>query len=181
MRITETSLPGCYEIQPNIFKDQRGRFIKVFHQEIFADFGLVSHFAEDYYSVSHRRVLRGLHFQVPPYDHAKLVFCLDGQILDAVVDLRVGSPLYGRCATFELSGSKANMLYISPGLAHGFYVVTDKATVMYKVTTVYSPEHDTGIIWNSAGIPWPDSQPIISSRDGGFVTLAEFQSPFKFE
>ena len=181
MRLTEIALPGCYEIQTNPLEDLRGRFVKVFHKEIFANLGLEINFAEEYCSVSYHRVLRGLHFQVPPHEHLKLVYCVEGRVLDVVVDLRVGSPQYGKFATIELSAQKGNMLYIAPGLAHGFYVLTDKAIMIYKVTSVYSAEHDTGILWNSAGIPWPDPQPIISPRDRGFVTLSEFLSPFRYE
>ncbi|MBE9224570.1 dTDP-4-dehydrorhamnose 3,5-epimerase [Phormidium sp. LEGE 05292] len=180
MNIQPTSLPGCYEIQPNIFEDDRGKFVKIFHQEVFAEYKLETHFAEEYYSVSHQRVLRGLHFQLPPYEHTKLVYCVVGQVMDAVVDLRVGSPTYGKYATFELSAQKANLIYIPPGFAHGFYVLSDRAVLIYKVTTVYSREHDAGILWNSVGIPWSDKQPIISARDSSFVTFADFLTPFRY-
>ena len=173
-------MPGCFQISPQILKDHRGDFIKTLHQEIFENHGLQTHFAEEYYSISRKGVLRGLHFQTPPHEHTKLVYCVAGAVLDAIVDLRLGSPAFGQFAIFELNAEKANMLYIPPGLAHGFYARTENVTMMYKVSTVYSPRHDGGIRWNSANIPWPDDQPILSGRDATFPGLSEFKSPFQF-
>lgn len=180
MNIQPTSLPGCYEIQPSVFNDIRGKFVKTFQKEIFAQSKLETNFAEEYYSVSHQRVLRGLHFQAPPYEHTKLVYCVMGKVMDVVVDLRVGSPTYGQFATLEVSAQKANVIYIPPGLAHGFYVLSDSAVLIYKVTTVYSPKHDSGIHWNSVKIPWPNTQPIVSPRDSELVAFADFLSPFRY-
>lgn len=181
MQINKTRIPGCYEITPLIFKDERGIFVKTFHQEVFAQNRLETHYAEEYYSSSHQDVLRGLHFQIPPKDHTKLVYCIAGEVIDAVVDLRIGSPTYGEFETFKLNAEKGNMIYIPPGLAHGFYVVSQNAILLYKVTTVYSPEHDSGIHWNSVGIPWPGDDPIISKRDSEFVALSDYVSPFTYQ
>jgi dTDP-4-dehydrorhamnose 3,5-epimerase len=181
MEVKPTLLSGCYEIQPKRLDDQRGCFVKIFHQELFAKRGLVTNFAEEYYSVSKQGVLRGLHFQLPPHEHTKLVYCVDGQVLDAVVDIRRGSPTYGQFVTFDLNAKQANMIYITPGLAHGFYVISESATLIYKVTTVYAPRHDTGIRWDSLGIPWPTQQPLISERDSQLPTLSNFENPFVFE
>ncbi len=178
MKIRETKIPGCYEITPDVFKDERGSFVKTFHQDIFKIHQLETKFTEEYYSVSLRNVLRGLHFQLPPEAHTKMVYCVQGQVIDAVVDLRVGSPTFGQFALFDLSAEKANTLYIPPGLAHGFYVTGETALMMYKVSTVYSPKHDTGIHWDSVGIPWPCTEPIVSKRDSSFAALSEFKSPF---
>ena len=157
-----------------------GAFVKIHHPEACplpeSDFTAV----EEFYSHSRQRVLRGLHFQRPPAESAKLVHCLWGRILDVVVDLRLGSPTYGRHAAFELCGERADMLFVPVGLAHGFYVVSAEALVLYKSTRAYSPQHDAGIHWASAGIAWPDPQPIVSARDGQFPPLAEYQSPFRF-
>ena len=125
-------------------------------------------------------VLRGLHFQRPPHDHEKIVYCTDGGVLDVVVDLRAGSPVYGKHVMIELTADKANMIYIPRGLAHGFYVTTKSATMHYKVSTQYAQSHDTGILWNSAGIDWPDDNPVLSSRDQSFSTFSDFESPFLF-
>lgn len=107
-----------------------------------------------------------------------MVYCVYGKVFDVVVDLRVGSPTFGEFETFELSAEKANMIYIPRGLAHGFYVLSEHAIMMYKVSTVYSPEHDTGILWNSVGIPLRDENPFISKRDSEFLPLKDFKSPF---
>lgn len=178
--LVKTSLPGCFLVALPEQKDERGSFVKLFHEASFRGNNLETSFPESYYTVSGHRVLRGLHFQLPPWDHVKLVYCLEGQILDAVVDLRRGSPTYGQFATFELSGREAVMLYIPRGMAHGFYVKSESALVLYKVSTCYSPAHDSGILWSSAGIPWPSAAPILSSRDESFLTLAGFDSPFIF-
>lgn len=180
MRVEQTSILGCYQLFPSVNKDTRGSFVKTFRKDVFAQHGLVTEFAEEYYSISHKGVLRGMHFQTPPHEHFKLVYCLAGKVQDAIVDLRVGSPSYQQSETLVLSAELGNMLYIGPGMAHGFYALTDEVIMQYKVTTVYAPEHDGGIRWDSAGIEWPSRTPILSVRDCGFPSLAEFQSPFLF-
>lgn len=174
-------LPGCVELQPKAFSDARGRFVKVFHEQAFRDHGLHTDFAEEYYSVSHRHVIRGLHFQTPPHDHVKLVYCVQGEVLDVVLDLRVGSPTYGQHARFRLSADQANSIYIPKGMAHGFCAVSDEAIMVYKVSSVYAPHNDAGVRWDSAGIDWPTASPIISERDAGFAGLGQFDSPFTYE
>lgn len=176
-----SKLAGCFELQPKAFDDARGRFVKVFHEQAFAAQGLETNFEEEYYSISHKNVIRGLHFQLPPMDHVKMVYCVEGEVLDAVVDLRVGSPTYRQYALFELSAAKANTVYIPKGIAHGFCAVSARATMIYKVSTVYSPAHDAGVLWNSAGIPWPITDAILSARDQGFPALENFVSPFSYE
>ncbi len=180
MIIKETAIPGCYELTPRILSDERGVFVKTFHEGIFKEHGLTTDWREEYYSVSRRGVLRGLHFQLPPHDHDKLVYCTAGVVLDAVADLRKGSPAYGGHVMLELSAEKGNMLYIPRGLAHGFYVKSEAATMMYKVSSVYAPEHDAGILWNSAGIPWPDENPILSDRDRQLPAAHQLQCLFSF-
>lgn len=181
MRVIETEISGCYEIQGNVFRDERGRFVKTFHKDLFVKNGLEGNFEEEYYTVSLKRVLRGMHFQIPPHEHAKLVYCILGSVLDAVVDLRMDSPTYAEHATFKLSADQANMIYIPVGMAHGFYVLSEEAIVVYNVTSMHSPDHDTGILWSSAGICWPDKNPIVTTRDSQFVALSNFQSPFHFK
>lgn len=179
--IKASTISGCFELQPKVLHDARGKFVKVFHEQAFAAHGLETAFAEEYYSVSHRNVIRGLHFQLPPMDHVKLVYCVAGEVLDAVVDLRVGSATYGQYALFELSAAKANSIYIPKGMAHGFYTRSAQATMVYKVSTIYSPPHDEGVLWNSAAIPWPTSDAVLSARDEGFLPLDQFVSPFRYE
>ena len=136
--------------------------------------------AEEYYSVSVKGVLRGFHFQLPPHDHDKLVYCPSGQVLDVVLDLRTGSPSFGKHCIFDLNGDMANVLYIPKGCAHGFFTRSDQALMMYKVTSVYAPDADAGILWSSAGVTWPDVTPQISARDASFPALSQFCSPFRY-
>jgi len=180
MEFAATPLPGVVEVRSRVFDDDRGTFVKTFHRDLFAARGLRTDFAEEYYTVSHVRVLRGLHFQVPPHDHAKLVYCAAGRVLDVALDLRVGSPAFGRHVRAELSAADGNALYLPPGLAHGFYVLEAPALMVYNQTSVYAREHDAGVRWDSAGIPWPDADPILSDRDRSFPALADFRTPFVF-
>ncbi|BCK88819.1 dTDP-4-dehydrorhamnose 3,5-epimerase [Sideroxyarcus emersonii] len=179
--VKPSKLAGCLELQPKVFDDARGRFVKVFHEQAFAAQGLETGFAEEYYSVSHKNVIRGLHFQLPPMDHVKMVYCVAGEVMDAVVDLRAGSPTYGQFDLFELSAAKANSIYIPKGMAHGFCARSDQAIMVYKVGTIYSPAHDAGVLWNSVGIPWPTTEAILSARDQSFPSFDKFASPFRYE
>ncbi len=173
-----TAIPGCYEIQPVVRKDARGRFLKVLHAPEFKKLGLETRFTEEYYSVSRKGVLRGLHFQEPPAALTKLVFCAEGEVFDAVLDLRRKSKTYGKAFTARLSAEKGNMLYVPKGCAHGFYTLSKKAVMFYKTSAVYSPEHDKGVRWDSAGIRWPAGKKLLSPRDKGFAALASFVTPF---
>lgn len=174
-----SNISGCFELQPKVFEDTRGRFVKVFHEQAFAEKDLETRFSEEYYSTSNKNVIRGMHFQLPPRDHVKVVYCVQGEVMDVVVDLRVGSLTYGHHVTFELSSRKANSIYIPKGMAHGFCALSDNAIMVYKVSTVYSPGHDAGISWDSVGIEWPTKEANLSQRDLSFPSLAEFNSPFK--
>lgn len=110
-----------------------------------------------------------------------MVYCVEGEVLDVVVDLRVGSPTYRQFALFELSAAKANSIYIPKGMAHGFCALSERAIMVYKVSTIYSPAHDAGVLWNSVGIPWPTTEAVISARDQSFPSLEQFESPFRYE
>jgi dTDP-4-dehydrorhamnose 3,5-epimerase len=173
----DTALPGCYELQPIIRADDRGQFVKTFHSEYFESNNLETNFVEQYYSISKKGVLRGMHFQKPPHEHAKVVYCTAGTILDVALDLRIGSPMYGKHISLELSANSGNMLYLPSGVAHGFYALSE-ATVLYNVSSVYSPESDAGVMWNSFDMNWPNKSPDLSDRDTTFPTLEDFQSPF---
>lgn len=179
MRVEPTEIPGCCAVVGDRFVDARGTFTKTFVASTYAEAGLALEFAEEYTTWSRAGVLRGLHFQLPPADHDKVVFCVAGRVLDAVVDLRVGSPTYRAHILRGLSAEEAVGLYVPAGCAHGFYAVTD-ALMSYKVTSAYAPDCDAGVRWDSAGIAWPDASPLTSERDAGFPTLAEFASPFVF-
>lgn len=178
--VIATAIPGCVEIRPQLHDDERGRFVKVFHRQAFAAHGLATDYAEEYYSVSRRGVIRGLHFQTPPMDHAKLVYCVAGAVQDVALDLRRGSPAYGEHAVVELSAERGNMLYLPAGLAHGFCTRSEMATMVYKVTSLHSPGHDCGILWNSASIAWAATEPIVSDRDRRHPALRDFATPFVF-
>lgn len=179
MNIKETTILGCLEIESDIIIDERGSFVKMFHEEIFAHIGMYMHIAEQFYSRSRKNVLRGLHFHVPPKDHGKLVYLLQGRVMDVVVDLRKGSPCFGKHEVFELDAEKARAIYIPSGLAHGYYALSE-CVMLYNVSGCYSPGHDAGILWDSVGISWPEKQPIISERDQHFVRMEDFNSPFEF-
>jgi dTDP-4-dehydrorhamnose 3,5-epimerase len=177
---SETKICGCLRINPRVRRDERGSFVKIFHADASPLLGDEFTSEEEFYSSSRQRVLRGLHFQRPPAEAAKLVHCVQGRIMDVVVDLRVGSPTFGQHAAIEMCGDRADMLYVPAGLAHGFYVISPEAVVLYKSSRAYSPQHDMGIHWASAGIAWPDPEPIVSARDRQFVPLAQYRSPFLF-
>ena len=176
----ETTLPGCFEIHPKIIHDNRGRFVKTFHKDLFKEKGIQTDFREEYYSHSKKGVIRGMHFQTPPSDHEKLVYCISGEVIDVIVDLRIGSPTYGQHAAFTLNAAKATSLYIPKGMAHGFYATSDLATLIYKVSTIYDQSNDSGILWSSIGFNWPTHDPITSERDKYFCRLVDFASPFKY-
>ena len=177
IRIKNVMSDGCYELQSTVNRDGRGLFAKTFHETLFKDLGLRSDFVEQYYSFSRRGVIRGMHYQSPPMDHAKLIYCVQGRVLDVALDMRRKSVTYLQYFVNELSADLANMVYLESGFAHGFYVLSDSAVLVYNVTSVFSPEHDQGIRWNSFGMRWPESDPILSVRDANLPLLADI-SPF---
>lgn len=155
-------------------RDERGSFTKVYQGDL-APFDTIT-FAESYYSTSRRGVLRGLHFQVPPVAHTKLVTCISGRVFDCVLDLRTASPTFGESFHCELAPGEA--ILVPEGCAHGFCVISDEATLLYHVTTVHAPEHDAGVHWTSAAVPWPVTDPLLSPRDRALPLLRDFPSPF---
>ena len=180
IQFTESKLPGCFVLQFPVFDDARGHFVKTIQRSVFEAHGLEGDFRECFYSTSHRNVLRGLHFQLPPSDHAKLVYCTAGAIYDVTLDLRVGSPTYGQHEIYELSSNADNAVYLPRGIAHGFFVREAPAVMVYHVTSEHDPARDAGIHWNSFGAAWPVEQPVVSARDDGFLPLAAFESPFRY-
>jgi dTDP-4-dehydrorhamnose 3,5-epimerase len=176
-----TAIPGCFVLHGRLLRDARGTFLKTFHAPRFAELGLRSDWREEYFSASVRDVVRGMHFQLPPADHAKMVFCLTGEVLDVVVDLRVGSPAYGTAIGVTLSGENGRGLYLPTGCAHGFVSRAETSGMYYKVTSVHAPEQDAGIAWDSIGFGWPVRAPELSDRDRRHPALADFASPFEFD
>jgi dTDP-4-dehydrorhamnose 3,5-epimerase len=178
MERIETSLEGCFILKPKTFNDQRGSLTKIFHQPTFEELGLAGNFKEEYYSISSKGVIRGLHFQIPPSSHAKCIICLAGSIFDVVVDLRKSSHTYGQHFSVILKAEEPTLLYVPEGFAHGFMALEDNSLFLNKSTTVYDPTCDRGIKWDSCGISWPDLAPILSQKDEEMPTLASFISPF---
>ena len=178
MEKKETGLPGCYELVPKVFRDLRGQFVKTFHRDWFRELGLPVTYGEEYTSTSHARVLRGLHFQLPPKAHGKLIYCNFGEILDVAVDLRKGTPTYGKYEMTRLTAEKGNMVYVPVGCAHGFYTLSETAVIVCKQTEVFAPEEDCGIRWDSVEIDWPDDHPILSEKDRNMMLFSDFESPF---
>lgn len=172
-----TAIPGCLELRPTPHQDHRGRFVKAFHTPTFDALGLRTDFKEAFHSTSHAGVLRGMHFQIPPCQHAKLVTCLTGGILDVVLDLRRASPTFGQAVGVELSAETGALLYVPEGCAHGF-LAREASLVHYSVTSEHAPDCDRGIRWDSFGFPWPVTEPILSARDQAFPALDAFSTPF---
>ncbi|NCX96621.1 MAG: dTDP-4-keto-6-deoxy-D-glucose epimerase [Chitinophagia bacterium] len=158
--------------------DDRGYFVKTFHHDSFAKLGIDFGLRESYYSLSKQDVIRGMHFQLPPHHHAKIVFCAAGAILDVIVDLRRASPTYGQHYATVLSSANRLAYYIPEGFAHGFKSLEDNTLTYYLVTSVYYKESDTGIRYDSIGFNWEVENPMVSARDMGFTTLSRFESPF---
>jgi dTDP-4-dehydrorhamnose 3,5-epimerase len=173
-----TGLGGCLELRLNPFRDARGLFLKTYHEAAFRELGLCTDWKEEFVTTSARGVLRGMHFQIPPHHHHKLVFCLAGRVLDVVLDLRAGSPTFGQSTGVELSPELANGMYVPAGFAHGFLALEEGSTMLYKVSSLHAPDHDRGLRWNSFGFPWPVPSPLLSARDAGFGSFADFFTPF---
>ena len=180
IRFAPAGLPGCLEVLPRAAEDARGRFVKLFHAPSFEAHGLACDFAEAFYTTSRLGAIRGMHFQLPPRAHAKLVWCVAGAVLDVLLDLRRGSPTYGQYISRELGESVPMGLYIPPGVAHGFYATSDRSILAYLVTSEHSAPHDAGVRWDSFGMNWPNRSPIISPRDAILPAASDFVTPFEF-
>ena len=178
MEIVKTKFEGLLVLRTINFQDNRGGFQKLFNFDFFKGHGLDCDFKEFYYSVNNKDVVRGMHFQTPPYDHTKLVYVSHGCIKDVVVDIRTNSFTYGQCFCIELDAQKGVYLYIPKGFAHGFAALENDTIVNYAQTTCYSKEHDCGVDAMSIGFDWNIENPIRSGRDLTFVKLTDFNSPF---
>jgi len=166
VNISNTRLNGIFEIENSKFEDNRGSFIKIFNEESFKGANLETDFKESFFSISKKNTIRGMHFQLPPHDHAKLVYVVDGEVLDVALDMRKHSPTFGECFSTKLSFKNAKSLYISKGFAHGFLVLSEKATVVYLTTAEYNVHSESGVRWDSFGFDWGvDTQKILSKRD----------------
>jgi dTDP-4-dehydrorhamnose 3,5-epimerase len=180
LRFIPQSIAGLIVIEAFKHSDARGDYIKTFRADEAAEQGIVFQAREDVYSISRRNVLRGMHFQIPPKAHQKLVSCLTGRVLVVVVDLRKWSKTYKKHVTVELSGENRRTLLVPVGLAHGFLSLTDDSLVVYQTDLEYAPDNDAAIRWDSFGFEWPVAAAdlIISDRDKVHPSLSEYDSPF---
>lgn len=180
MTITETKLPGLLVIDPKVFGDERGYFFESFNQKVFEAAGLETNFLQDNESKSARGVLRGLHFQAPPFEQGKLVRVARGAVMDVSVDIRKASPTYGKWESFELSEHNKRMLWIPPGFAHGFVSLESDTIFIYKCTNVYHSESEGSVRWNDQdlGIVWGVEDPVVSEKDQQAPLFSELRSPF---
>ena len=167
MELIHTSIKGLVLIQPDVFPDERGYFFESYQEEKFRALGIHATFVQDNESMSQKGVLRGLHFQRPPFAQGKLVRVVTGSVLDVAVDIRKGSPTYGQWVKAELSAANKLMMWIPEGFAHGFLVLEDNTIFQYKCTNYYNRESEGGIIWNDPdlAIDWGIKDPVVSEKD----------------
>lgn len=174
MEIIKTKIDGLVEIIPQVHQDERGWFFEFYKEEPFQKHGISYRFTQENVSFSKKGVIRGLHFQLAPWQQAKLVSVLSGKVLDVVVDLRKNSPTFGHTHTVVLDSVKRNLLMVPDGFAHGFAAL-EESLFLYKTSNLYSREHECGIVWNDPqlNIQWPFENPIISEKDKKLPTLQE--------
>jgi dTDP-4-dehydrorhamnose 3,5-epimerase len=177
MRLEPTEVDGVRFVRPFSAHDARGGFVKAIHAPTFAEHGLATDYPEVFWSSSRAGVIRGMHLQIPPHDHDKLVLCVAGRVLDVALDLRAGSPTFRQVAARELDGHEGTGLYIPRGCAHGFLALSDDAVLLYAVTSVHSPAHDTGVRFDSIGFDWPGSGFVVSDRDRALPPLEAWETP----
>ena len=178
MKFTELKFTGCKIIEVDIFRDKRGTFKKIYHQNKYQENGLNVIFKEQYLTCSNKNVLRGMHFQLPPHDQSKLVSCLTGSVLDVFLDLRRNSKTYGQTDSFILSKDSGKSIFLPSVIAHGFLSLEDNSGMLYNTSTVYNPDSDYGIMWNSIDYRWPINKPQVSERDKNHVVFDQFDTPF---
>ncbi len=181
MELISEPLPGVKILRPFVFEDARGNFVKPYHEAQLAGHGIQMTVREEFFSTSSSGVLRGMHFQIPPDEHQKLVYCITGRVLDVLLDLRKQSPTFGKAVDFELSAANRHIVHIPVGIAHGFLSIEDNSCLIYKTDAVHAPKSDRGILWNSIGFVWPlpsGTDPTISGRDLAHLPLNQFDSPF---
>ena len=174
MKVTKTSLPGVMIFEPKVHGDARGHFVELWAADRYSDGGAALPFVQDNLSVSGRGTLRGLHLQ-HPHAQGKLVTALQGEVFDVAVDVRVGSPHFGKWFGTTLSSENYRQLYVPPGFAHGFCVVSERATFAYKCTDTYHPETELSVLWNDPeiGIEWPVAEPTLSAKDREALPLSQ--------
>ena len=182
MEIKETTLSGVKLIIPDVFEDERGFFFESFNIKKYNDAGINIEFVQDNISKSKYGTLRGLHYQIGEFAQGKLCQVIYGKVLDVAVDIRYGSPTYGKYFAAELSGENHHQLWIPPGFAHGFSVLSDEALFMYKCTALYSKKDERAIIYSdpSLAVDWMIEEPIVSEKDRKAVLFSEIEKDFVF-
>ena len=178
MKFVKSKLEGVIEILPSVFGDERGYFLESYNKDLFLKNGIDIDFVQDNQSLSSKGVLRGLHFQAPPYAQDKLVRVIKGSVLDVVVDVRKNSDTYGQFETFKLTEEDKNMLLVPKGFAHGFATLEDNTIFVYKCSNIYNKESEGGLKWNSLNINWLIENPIISQKDEILPNFSDFNTPF---
>lgn len=178
MKVEKTAIEGVYILHLFNAADQRGEFVKTFHKASLSAAGLNTQFDESFYSINKKGVIRGMHFQVPPEDHDKIVYCSNGTLNDVILDIRKDSPTYGEFVKIKLSAQNHLGVYIAKGLAHGFESLEDHTIMTYLTSTMHSAAHDSGILHTSFGCEWDTTNPIINERDTQWPALQDFKSPF---
>lgn len=180
MQVTSFDIQGPLLIEPRVFSDDRGYFYESFNEAAFRAAGITEHFVQDNQSQSKKNVVRGLHFQNPPFSQGKLVRVIQGSVIDIAVDIRTSSPTYGKYVRVELSAANRHMFWIPPGFAHGFAALEDDTIFLYKCTNLYDKASEGGIIWNDSdlNIDWGVSNPIISAKDLELPTFRQFETKF---
>jgi dTDP-4-dehydrorhamnose 3,5-epimerase len=178
---SETGFDGLWLLEPAVMGDARGWFMESWSAKAFSEIGLEIPFVQDNVSYSAKNILRGLHFQTPPHAQGKLVQVLIGAVLDVAVDIRKSSATYGKAYSIELSGDNHKMLYVPPGFAHGFRVLSDSCLFSYKCAALYNRESEGGLMWNdpSFEIDWGISDPLLSDKDRNYAPFSSFISPFE--
>jgi dTDP-4-dehydrorhamnose 3,5-epimerase len=174
MEKVPTALPGVVELRPKVFRDPRGFFMETYHRDKFRELGITDEFIQDNHSKSSRGTLRGLHYQLP-HSQAKLCRVVEGEVLDVAVDIRVGSPHFGKWASVVLSAEQGNMIFVPAGFAHGFLTLSESAQFLYKCSDIYAPKDEHGIIWNDSdiNIEWGVDKPLVSEKDARCTKLSD--------
>lgn len=183
MEIVKTPIEGLLVIKPDVFADNRGYFFETYNEEKFRQLGLRTDFVQDNESCSSKGVVRGLHFQAPPFAQAKLIRVVRGSVLDFALDIRRGSPTYGRYFSVKLDDKEKNMFFIPEGFAHGFLTLEDDTVFSYKCTALYNKQSERGLLWNDKklNIDWTIAEPILSDKDKLWGKFDEFTSPFDYD
>ena len=178
MKFINTKIDGCFLIEQNHLKDERGSFVKMFQKSFFEEKGINEDFKEFYYTKSKEDVIRGMHCQTPPHEHSKIITVIQGTVIDVILDLRKNSKTFKSFFDVELSRENRKSIYVPTGCLHGFGVLSDTSIVTYLTSSEYKPDFDTGIQFDSFGYDWIIKNPILSDRDQKLIELRKFKSPF---